>query len=112
MNRTLTISAIALIAVVMVAGTIIPVIAPIAVIPTAIGEITSINPSGKHGVIERTDDDSKTLYQFNIPRDLADSSYDPKVGDVVPFSIDPENSRHATNVNCVPPNICGSGGGD
>ena len=98
MNRTLAITAIALVAVVMVMGTIIPVMAT-----NTSGTILSINPSGKHGVIER--DVSGTLYQFNIPRDLAFPNNIPNVGDVVGFTIEPVNSRHATNVGGCNPNV-------
>ena len=103
MNKTLAITTLALVAVVMIVSTIIPAMAVI-----TSGVIVSINPSDRHGVIERTDDDSGTLYQFSIPRDLADSSNIPNVGDVLFFIIDPENSRHATNVGiCIPPQCNG-----
>ena len=66
------------------------------------GTVVSINAPEKHGVIERTDG---TLYQFNIPRDLEQNSATPEVGRSVTFTIDPENSRHATNVRggCIEP---------
>ena len=90
--------AIALVAVVMIVGAIIPAMAVVAT-----GVIVSINPAGNHGVIERTDDGSGTLYQFNIPRDLGEIT-NVQVGKVVNFLIDPENSRHATFVTCgLPP---------
>ena len=97
MNKTLAITAIALVAVVMVVGTIIPAMAV-----SATGVIVSINKADKHGVIERTDDDSGTLYQFSIPRDTGGTV--PNVGTVVGFTVDPENSRHATNIG--PPVTC------
>ena len=56
-------------------------------------------------MIERTDDGSGTLYQFSIPRDLAVPSNIPNVGDVLFFTVDPENSRHATNVGGCNPNV-------
>ena len=62
----------------------------------ATGVVVSINPAEKHGVIERTDDGSGTLYQFNIPRDTVGTVL---LGDDVTFTVDPENSRHATNVD-------------
>ncbi len=74
------------------------------IVPAAIsasGIVVSINQPEKHGVIERTDDGSNTLYQFNIPRDLVTGGATPKVGDFVPFVIDPENSRHATFVGVL-----------
>ena len=93
MNKTLAITTISLVAVIMVVGAIIPAMAA-----GDLGKIHSINKAEKHGVIERTGDGSGTLYQFTIPRDLDDPSYVPKVGDIVGFNIDPENSRHATVV--------------
>jgi len=105
MNKTMTITAIVLVAVIMGMSAIIPAMA----IRTS-GTILSINPSEKHGVIER--DVSGTLYQFSIPRDLAVPSNIPNVGDVVGFIVDPENSRHATDVGGCNPNVppgCGSG---
>jgi len=99
MNKTMTITAIAMVAVVLGISAIAPVIAV-----SASGIVVSINPSDRHGVIERTDDGLGNLYQFNIPRDTID---DVLVGSPVDFTIDPENSRHATNVSCpigcVPP---------
>ena len=100
MNKTLVISAIALVAVVMTVGAILPAIA----ITEAEGIIVSINPSGKHGVIERDDDGSNTKYQFNIPRDLQNPTVNPPVvGNSVVFDIIPDKSRHATNVLVCPP---------
>ena len=104
MNRTLAITAIALVAVVMIVGAIIPAMAV-----SASGIIHSINPSEKHGVIVRTDDGSGTLYQFRIPQDTG--GFTPDLGQAVGFIIDPENSRHVTAV-CFPPNTLSCGGGD
>ena len=70
------------------------------------GMIVSINPSDKHGTIERTDNGSNDKYQFRIPQDVH-IDYSPQVGDTVCFSIDPVDSRHATNVR----SICSPGGG-
>jgi len=93
---------------------VIPVLASIlilgtiAIIPamavSASRVIISINPSDRHGVIERTDDSSGTLYQFNIPRDVNGAV---ELGDNVDFTVEPENSRHATNVICTSP--CNAG---
>ena len=107
MKRALTITAIALVAVVMTVGAIIPAIA----ITNANGFVVSINPAGKHGVIERTDDGSNTKYQFNIPRDLQNPAESPQVGNFAIFDIIPDKSRHATNVITVCPPACGGGGG-
>ena len=73
------------------------------------GTVVSINAAEKHGAIRRENDGSNNLYQFNIPRDLGGPTI-PDVGDFVVFAIDPENSRHATNifVPCIPPD-CGGG---
>ena len=98
MNKTMTIAVIALVAVVMGMSTIMPVMAV-----SASGVIVSINPSEKHGVIERNDG-SGTLYQFNILRDTTGTV---QVGDIVVFTVDPENSRHATNVGVCNPPDCG-----
>jgi hypothetical protein len=80
----------------------------LAKITNARGTIVSINPAEKHGTIERTDDGSNNLYQFSIPRDVQQGSSLAE-GDIVVFTIDPENSRHATNViePCIPPNCSG-----
>lgn len=67
------------------------------------GIILSINPSEKHGMIERIDDDSNTIYQFSIPKDLWDPTASPSVGNSATFTVDPENSRHATDVKICPP---------
>ncbi len=76
------------------------VAAPVAV--SASGTIVSLNRAEKHGVIER--DDVGTLYQFAIPGDLGGVTT-PAVGNPVFFTIDPEVSKHATNVfvRCTPP---------
>jgi len=95
--RALIISAIVLVAVIMIVDAIIPAMAVI-----ASGVIVSINNAEKHGVIERTGDGSGTLYQFSIPKDTDGRTVN--VGQEVQFIVDPENSRHATNVGiCVPP---------
>ena len=75
-------------------------VAPAAI--SASGTVVSLNRAEKHGVIER--DDVGTLYQFNIPGDLGGVTT-PAVGNPVLFTIDPEVSRHATNVfvRCTPP---------
>ena len=91
MNKTLAITTIVFVAVVMGFGTIIPAMAV-----SAFGVVVSINPAGNHGMIERIDDSSGTLYQFSIPRDTPAGF--PKVTNTVFFTVDPENSRHATNV--------------
>jgi len=99
MNRTLAITTIALIAVVMVVGTIIPAMAI-----SVTGTILSINPSGKQGVIESTDaDGSVTLYRFNIKDVIVVCLVDLAPDLIVFFNIENEHSRHATNlvVNCV-----------
>ena len=67
------------------------------------GTIVSINRADNHGTIEQTVGDVTTLYQFRIPQDLSDSSYSPKVGDSVKFHVDPDNSRHATDVVFITP---------
>ena len=64
----------------------------------ALGTVVSVNRAENHGVIQREDDGSNTLYQFNVTSVL------PRVGEFVGFTIDPENSRHATNLGfCRPP---------
>jgi len=95
MNRTLAITAIALVAVVMVVGAVTPAMAQ-----TGIGKIISINKAGNHGMIECHPGDicGGITLQFNIPGDLTAVPYDPKVGDIVKFTYVPDNSRHATEV--------------
>ena len=76
--------------------------APVAV--SAVGTVISVNRAEKHGALERTDDGSLTVYQFNIPSVFQGFI---QVGRVVPFTIDPENSRHAILTSgCIPPD-CG-----
>jgi len=85
----------------------VPVIASILILGTlgltpnayaVTGIITFVNPAGNHGMIELIAGDATTLYQFRIPQDLSDPSYNPSIGDRVEFDIVPENSRLATNV--------------
>ena len=87
------------------------------------GLVVFINAADKHGTIEHVVSDGSggfpsdgTKYQYRIPQDLLnpnDPSTIPEVGDFAQFSIDPENSRHATNVaieTTCPPS-CGGGTG-
>ena len=93
MKKTLTIAAIAMVAVVTAMRTTASADAV-----DAKGIVVSINKAEKHGTIERTDDGSNNLYQFRIPADLVTGPIHVDVGHIVSFTIDPENSRHATNV--------------
>ena len=65
---------------------------------TAFGTVTDINPSGKVGKIQRTDDGSNTSYVFLIPRGLADPDWVPSEGAHVYFHINPPKARVAHNV--------------
>ena len=65
------------------------------------GEIVWLNPTDKVGKIVKDNhclDNDFAEYVFAIPHDLSDPSYEPKVGDTVHFTINPENSRHVTDV--------------
>jgi len=98
---------------------VIPIIASILILGTlgltpnayaATGTIVFVNPPGNHGMIEHTAGDVTTLYQFQIPQDLSDPNYNPSIGDIVEFDVEPKNSRHATNVKlaCIGPGTgCG-----
>ena len=82
-----------------------------------IGEVVFVNKANKHGTIEHIVLDGSggfttdgTKYQYLIPQDLRFPDFThPSVGDIVQFSIVPENSRHATDVrfssDCPP--LCG-----
>jgi len=68
-------------------------------------KIVWINPADKVGKIAPRNSchDESCLLVFRIPQDLRDSSYVPQVGDAVSYEIDPEKSRHATDVRKAPP---------
>ena len=73
---------------------------PGAILANGIG--VSMNPEGTQGVIERHDDGSNTLYQYDIPGDIFDGGVAPEVGGFTQFMLDPELTTHATQVGLCP----------
>ncbi|MFB5597680.1 MAG: hypothetical protein ACE5RJ_01510 [Nitrosopumilaceae archaeon] len=123
MNRAAIIGTLVVGVAVMTVLSVFPAMALHSNPDNVLGQVVFINKADKHGMIEHVVLEGSaslvgdgTLYQYRIPQDFQDpndSSTIPEVGDFVQFSIDPENSRHATNVRIAtscPPN-CGSGGG-
>ncbi len=69
---------------------------------SADGEVASVNSSGRHGLIERLDDGSHSLINFNTGGEPFE------VGDPVFFTLASANSRHASDiVRGCPPNCSG-----
>lgn len=68
------------------------------------GVVSFVNPSEKHGSIERTDDGTNDKYQFRIPQDLTDPNDIPSVGDIVSFTPLNDNARLSMNIVEFPVN--------
>jgi hypothetical protein len=61
------------------------------------GKIIAINRPGTHGSIERTDDNTFDLYQFQIPQGVS-SGYTATANDAVTFNPINDNGKKAIDV--------------